>query len=70
MLPELEQFQKEMQELDNLISIADRGIRQSKGAIVVWRRSHQTMAAGITEPAAIDLFGIAQAAVRKVAPIP
>jgi hypothetical protein len=68
--PEMEQFQKEMQELDNLIAIADRGIRQSKGAIAVWRRSHQTMAAGITEPAAIDLFGIAQAAVRKVAPIP
>jgi hypothetical protein len=70
MFPELEQYQKEMQELDELISIADRGIRQSKGAIAVWRRSHQTMAAGITEPAAIDLFGIAQAAVRKVAPIP
>jgi len=70
MFPELEQYQKEMQELDELISIADRGIRQSKGAIAVWRRSHQTMAAGITDPAAIDLFGIAQAAVRKVAPIP
>lgn len=70
LFPELEQYQKEMQELDELIAIADRGIRQSKGAIAVWRRSHQTMAAGITEPAAIDLFGIAQAAVRKVAPIP
>jgi len=70
MFPEIEQYQKEMQELDELIAVADRGIRQSKGAIAVWRRSHQTMAAGITEPAAIDLFGIAQAAVRKVAPIP
>jgi len=70
MFPELEQYQKEMQELDELIAVADRGIRQSKGAISVWRRSHQTMAAGITEPAAMDLFGIAQAAVRKVAPIP
>ncbi len=70
LFPELEQYQKEMRELDELIAIADRGIRQSKGAIAVWRRSHQTMAAGITEPAAIDLFGIAQAAVRKVAPIP
>jgi hypothetical protein len=68
--PEMEQFQKEMQELDDLIAIADRGIKQSKAAIVVWRRAHQTMAAGITEPAAIDLFGIAKAAVKKVAPIP
>jgi len=68
--PELEQYQTEMMELDNLIAIADRGIKQSKAAIVVWRRAHQTMAAGITEPAAIDLFGIAQAAVKKVAPIP
>lgn len=62
--------QKEIRELDDLIAIADRGIDQSKAAIVVWRRAHQTMAAGITEPAAIDLFGIAKAAVKKVAPIP
>ena len=68
--PELEQYQKEMRELDDLIAIADRGIRQSKGAIGVWRQSHSVMAAGITEPAAIDLFGIAKAAIRKVAPIP
>jgi hypothetical protein len=68
--PELNRYEEEMRELDNLIMIADRGIKQSKGAIIVWRRSHQTMAAGITEPAAIDLFGVAQAAVRKVVPLP
>jgi hypothetical protein len=67
--PEMEQYQKEMRELDDLIAIADRGLKQSKAAIVIWRKSHQTMAAGITDPAAIDLFGIAKAAVKKVAPI-
>jgi hypothetical protein len=70
MFPEMEQYHNEMQELDELITIADRGIRQSRGAVAVWRRSHQMMAAGITDPAALDLFGVAQAAVRKVAPIP
>lgn len=70
LFPELEQYQTEMMELDDLIAIADRGLKQSKAAIVVWRRAHQTMAAGITEPAAIDLFGIAKAAIKKVAPIP
>jgi len=70
LLPEFEQYQKEMRELDELISIADRGTKQSKAAINIWRRSHQIMAAGITEPAAIDLFGIAKAAVKTVAPIP
>jgi hypothetical protein len=68
--PELERYEQEMRELDDLIMIADRGIKQSKGAIIVWRRSHQTMAAGIAEPAAIDLFGVAQSAVRKVVPLP
>jgi hypothetical protein len=68
--PELERYEEEMRELDDLIMIADRGIKQSQGAITVWRRSHQTMAAGITEPAAIDLFGVAQAAVKKVVPLP
>ena len=70
LIPEIEQYQSEMRELDDLISIAERGISQSKAAINVWRQSHQTMAAGITEPAAIDLFGIAKAAIKKVAPIP
>ena len=68
--PELEQYRTEMTELDNLIAIANRGIDQSKAAIVIWRQSHQTMAAGITEPAAIDLFGITKAALKTVAPIP
>jgi len=68
--PELEQYRTEMTELDNLIAIANRGINQSKAAIAIWRQSHQTMASGITEPAAIDLFGITKAAVRTVAPIP
>ncbi|MGB6032021.1 MAG: hypothetical protein WBH55_04240, partial [Bacteroidota bacterium] len=68
--PELDRYEQEMRELDDLIMIADRGIKQSKGAIIVWRRSHQTMAMGITEPAAIDLFGVAQSAVRKVVPLP
>ena len=59
-----------MHELDDLVAVSTRGIKQSKAAIAIWRRSHQTMVAGITEPAAIDLFGIAQAALKKVAPIP
>ena len=65
-----EQYGKERRELDELISIADRGLEQSKAALAIWRQSHQTMAAGITDPAAIDLFGVAKAAMRSVAPIP
>ena len=68
--PELELFQKEMRELDDLMTISDRGVKQAKGAINVWRRSHQVMASGITEPAAIDLFGLARAALKKIASLP
>jgi hypothetical protein len=38
--------------------------------VTVWRRSHQTMAAGITSPAAIDLFGVAKTAMKSVTPLP
>ena len=68
--PEMELYAKEMMELDDLVFAGRNSIRQARGAVTIWRRSHQTMAAGITSPAAIDLFGVARSALKTAVPLP
>ena len=70
LVPEMDQQDREMHELDDLVLEGRTSIIKAAGAVEIWRRSHQTMAAGITDPAAIDLFGIAKQAVKKVSPLP
>ena len=70
LVPEMDQEDREMRELDDLVLEGRTSIVKAAGAVDVWRRSHQTMAAGITDPAAIDLFGIAKQAAKKVSPLP
>lgn len=70
LVPEMDQQDREMRELDDLVLEGRTSIVKATGAVEIWRRSHQTMAAGITDPAAIDLFGIAKQAVKKVSPLP
>jgi len=70
LVPEMDQQDREMRELDDLVFEGRTSIGKATAAVEIWRRSHQTMAAGITDPAAIDLFGIAKQAVKKVSPLP
>ncbi|MCZ6617121.1 MAG: hypothetical protein O7E57_03230 [Gammaproteobacteria bacterium] len=35
-------------------------LRTARVAIIAWDRGHQRLAAGVTEPAEIDLIGIAR----------
>jgi len=70
LVPEMDQQDREMRELDDLVFEGRTSIGKAAAAVDIWRRSHQTMAAGITDPAAIDLFGIAKQAVKKVSPLP
>ena len=61
--PDLEIYWKQQKELDELYITYNMAIRKAKIAIIVWSRAHQRLAAGVTDPAKIDVFGIA----RKVA---
>lgn len=47
-----------------------RSSRRLNLAIVAWSRAHQRMAAGITDPAQIDIFGIAKKAAGAASPLP
>ena len=61
--PDLEIYWKQQKEHDELYITYNMAIRKAKIAIIVWSRAHQRLAAGVTDPAKIDVFGIA----RKVA---
>jgi hypothetical protein len=43
-------------------------LRQARVAIIAWSRAHQRLASGITDPAEIDIFGIAKKAAGDFVP--
>jgi hypothetical protein len=56
--PELELYRNQQQELDDLVDAALGAIKKARVSIVVWSRVHRRMAAGITDPSKINMFGI------------
>lgn len=68
--PDIELYWKQQAELEELVNVYNAALRQARVAIVAWSRAHQRMAAGIVDPAQIDIFGIAKKAAGTVSPLP
>jgi len=60
---ELEYYFKQKNELNELVESSDKTLRKAKLAILVWNRVHRMMAAGVTDPATVDVFGMMKKAV-------
>lgn len=60
---ELEYYYKQKNELNELNESSDKTLRKAKLAILVWSRVHRMMAAGVTDPATVDVFGMMKKAV-------
>jgi hypothetical protein len=67
--PDLEIYWKQQKELDDIYTTYNIAIRKAKIAIIVWSRAHQRLAAGVTDPAKIDVFGIAKKAAGTASPL-
>jgi hypothetical protein len=52
--------------LNEFVELTDNAQRKAKLAILVWTRVHRMMAAGITDPATVDVFGMMNKVVGKV----
>ena len=63
LVPELEIYWKQMQELDEVTDVIDTGLNKSQAAILVWARTHRQMAAGIINPAKVDVFSLTKKAI-------
>jgi hypothetical protein len=60
--PDIELYWKQQAELEELVASFNAALRQARVAIIAWSRAHQRLASGITDPAEIDIFGIAKKA--------
>lgn len=63
LVPELEIYWKQMQELDAATDVIDESLNKSQAAILVWSRTHRQMAAGIINPAKVDVFSLTKKAI-------
>jgi hypothetical protein len=60
--PDRELFWNQQAELEQLVASFNTALRQARVAVVAWSRAHQRLASGITDPAEIDIFGLAKKA--------
>ena len=68
--PDIELYWKQQAELEELVASFNTALRQARVAIIAWSRAHQRLASGITDPAEIDIFGIAKKAAGDYLMVP
>ncbi len=68
--PDIELYWKQQAELEEIVASFNTALRQARVAIIAWSRAHQRLASGITDPAEIDIFGIAKKAAGDFLPLP
>ncbi|UCH85052.1 MAG: hypothetical protein JSW50_05015 [Candidatus Latescibacterota bacterium] len=68
--PDLELYWKQHQELEAMADMYELALRQAQVTVIAWDRAHQRLAAGITDPAKINLVGIARKAAGSAVPLP
>ena len=69
MMPDLELYWKQQAELEDLTKAYKAALRKAQVAMIAWSRSHQRLAAGITDPAKIDVLGLAKKAAKAAGPL-
>ena len=55
-------------ELDDVVQAATNNLMRTRATIWVWSRAHSRLAQGITDPAKVDMMGIAQKAIMAAMP--
>ena len=68
--PDIDLYRKQQAELEELVAAFNTALRQARVAVIAWSRAHQRLASGITDPAEIDIFGIAKKAAGTYLPVP
>ena len=68
--PDLEMYFKQQHELDELENVWNAELRKARVSVEAWARAHKRMAQGVTDPADINVLGIARKASGTMLPIP
>lgn len=70
LVPDIEMYFKQQEELDEIENLWHAELRKARVSIVAWARAHKRMAQGVTDPADIDVLGIARKASGTMLPLP
>jgi len=68
--PDIELYWEKQKEIDRLSATYNAALRKATVAVLAWARAHARLAAGVIDPAEIDLLGIAKRAAGSATPIP
>jgi len=68
--PDIELYWEQQRELDRIANNYNAALRQATVAVLAWSRAHKRLAAGVTDPAQIDVLGIAKKAAGSANPLP
>ena len=63
---DLELYNKQLRELDEHTKIYNEALRKVRVVVIVWSKAHRRLAAGVTDPAKIDLVGMVVNAASSV----
>lgn len=66
---DIEKYDMMVRELDGLVTAASQNLVRTRATIWVWSRTHARLAAGITDPAEVDIMGIAKRALNAALPM-
>jgi hypothetical protein len=61
-------YNNQMRELDEQAKIYRESLRKVRVVVIVWSEAHRKLAAGITDPATIDLVGLVVGAASQAIP--
>jgi hypothetical protein len=67
--PDIKLYYEHQRELDELENLWHAEIRKARVAVLAWARAHKLMAQGVTDPAKINVLGIARSAAGTALPI-
>ena len=63
---DIDLYNKQLRELDETTKIYNEALRKVRVVVIVWSEAHRKLAAGITDPAQIDLVGMVVNAAKNV----
>jgi len=67
--PDLLTYRETRKELGIMYNVHTAALRQGRVAIIAWARAHDRLASGVTDPAEINVLGIARKAAGGVLPL-
>ena len=68
--PDIERYHEHHKELDELENLWFAEVRKARVAVLAWARAHKLMAQGVTDPARINVLGLARKAAGTVIRVP